>query len=234
MIKKIAARYFPFIGPFKRFIVALLYTKILSKKSFSQHQEDLYILSFLNHKGIYQGNYLDIGANHPTDISNTYLLYKHGFSGLVVEPNNELVALHRKFRKRDIQLTVGCGEKNEILEFKKLSLPVLSSFKKVIDRFDQYDARVVKSEYLPIMKLDDVTRSFNYDFFVLLSIDTEGMDLEALKGGGDTLGRTLLVLIESNSEKELRLIENFLASVHFDFLKSFECNHLFVNRNFKV
>jgi hypothetical protein len=50
--------------------------------------------------------YLDIGAHHPTRLSNTYLFYKRGFQGVVVEPDPELMGAIRRVRPRDV-----CGKR---------------------------------------------------------------------------------------------------------------------------
>ena len=60
---------------------------LLFPKSYSQLGEDLVIENHLTWLGIdihKKGFYVDIGAYHPLDGSNTYKLYKNGSSGGVV------------------------------------------------------------------------------------------------------------------------------------------------------
>jgi hypothetical protein len=45
--------------------------------------------------------YIDIGAFHPVELSNTYMLYKMGWDGDVYEPQN-YEKLYAKIRSRDI------------------------------------------------------------------------------------------------------------------------------------
>ena len=56
-----------------------------NKKTYSQFGEDLYIESFFKSQKI--GKYVDLGAFHPMRLSNTYLLYKKGWSGTNVDLN---------------------------------------------------------------------------------------------------------------------------------------------------
>ena len=56
-----------------------------SKRSYSQYGEDLIILNFFERLGFNDGFYLDIGAYHPTFISNTHLLHTKGWSGVCVD-----------------------------------------------------------------------------------------------------------------------------------------------------
>src|SRR5262245_57291508 len=52
------------------------------------------------------GFYLDVGAYHPIQLSNTYSLYCQGWRGICVEPRAEVVEEFRVFRSRDICLQV--------------------------------------------------------------------------------------------------------------------------------
>src|SRR5208337_2713547 len=65
--------------------------KFEARKSYSIEAEDLLVetvfLVVLKQYG--PGTYLDIGAAHPVQHSNTYFFYERGWSGLCVEPNPE-------------------------------------------------------------------------------------------------------------------------------------------------
>ena len=54
-------------------------------KSFSQFGEDLFIAEFFANQK--EGKYVDLGAFHPMRLSNTYLLFKKGWSGTNVDLN---------------------------------------------------------------------------------------------------------------------------------------------------
>jgi hypothetical protein len=75
MLQKLIANYFPALGKYKRYSVAYFHSFLPTKKTYSQHKEDLFILETLKLYKLDESLYVDIGANHPTDISNTYLLY---------------------------------------------------------------------------------------------------------------------------------------------------------------
>jgi hypothetical protein len=93
--------------------------------SYSQHGEDLFVLDHFQGK---PGVYLDVGASHPFRISNTYLLYQHGWRGVTVEPIPRLAQKHWRWRKQDIQLNVAAGEREQQIEFLELVPSVLSTF----------------------------------------------------------------------------------------------------------
>lgn len=77
--------------------------------TFSQHGEDLMIVNLFKLMGIDHPSYLDLGAHHPVNISNTHLLYTRGSSGVNVEANPNLFAEFMKQRDRDWNLNMGIG-----------------------------------------------------------------------------------------------------------------------------
>jgi FkbM family methyltransferase len=78
-----------------------------SQRSYSQSGEDLIIKFLFNSIGVPQPSYIDLGAHHPSHLSNTKLLYAQGSRGINVEANPELIARFRRSRRKDINLNVG-------------------------------------------------------------------------------------------------------------------------------
>jgi len=195
MLKKIKTALsatMPGVGKYKRNMVAWIDSRAKLKNTYSQHGEDLFVIEFFESKRLNKIDYVDVGANHPSDISNTYKLYRNGNRGIVIEPNQELIELHKKYRPNDIHLAVGCGESDEILEFNYSKTPVLSSFDKTV--LNNY----WKSEYLPVYKLDTIIDSIKVEKIHFLNVDVEGLDFEVLKGASSTLKKTYLVCVEAN------------------------------------
>ena len=84
-------------------------TQPKGEKSFSQAGEDLIVKFTLQFLGIPSITYLDIGANHPVRLNNTYLFYLRGCKGVLVEPNASLCERLRAVRPRDTTLAAGIG-----------------------------------------------------------------------------------------------------------------------------
>ncbi|MEZ5194836.1 MAG: hypothetical protein R2764_00075 [Bacteroidales bacterium] len=127
-MKKFIINYFPIVGIYKRFFVAFLNTILPIRSSYSQHGEDKFIVETLLGYNLEGSLYIDVGANHPSSISNTYLLYRKGYSGIIIEPNKELVRLFRIFRKRDIALMLGCSDITAVKKLFISKTPALSTF----------------------------------------------------------------------------------------------------------
>jgi FkbM family methyltransferase len=186
------------------------------------------MLEEIRSQNLSEAIYVDVGANHPSRISNTYLLYREGLRGVIVEPNPELLALHRRFRPRDIAVGVGCGERPNVAKFHVHSAPVTSSF--LESAASERGAKIVRAEYVPIMPLDTILDSIEFENVSLLSVDTEGLDAEVLSGATETLRHTFMVCVEVNTDQIETAIVNLLTP-SFELVQRFECNMIWRNRN---
>ena len=81
-----------------------IYLSNISTKSYSQYGEDLIICNYFRE---IQGNYLDIGCYHPKGISNTHLLHKKGWEGVVVDIDDYKLNLFKNRRGSKIEIIKG-------------------------------------------------------------------------------------------------------------------------------
>ena len=93
-----------------------LVSRFSNRDSYAQDGEDRFLVNTV-FAGRAAGMYLDIGASHPSRISNTWLLYKLGWSGVTVEPIERLSKLHRAWRPRDTQVQALIGEADGSMTF---------------------------------------------------------------------------------------------------------------------
>ena len=221
-MKNLVIKYIPYLGRVKRFLKALVDSKLQIKSTYSQYKEDIIVFNIIKQNNLFSFPYIDIGANHPTDISNTYLMYRNGMRGYVIEPNRELLNLHRSFRKFDKQILIGCGNENTILELKISKTPVLSSFN------DTTILNFQKAEFVPVLKLDDALLNQKLDIISFISIDVEGMNLDVLKGAKCTISKTRILCIEFESENEKQDIINELSD--FNLVLTVNCNLIFQHK----
>jgi len=67
------------------------------QQNYSQTFQDMFVLTMLNGKR--NGTFLEIGAQDPIEISNTYLLESvFGWHGISIEIDNKFSELHKKYR----------------------------------------------------------------------------------------------------------------------------------------
>ena len=58
-------------------------------------------LAWLEKNPFHKGSFIDIGAYHPTRISNTFKFYQRGSSGFAIDIGKEKESLWKRFRPRD-------------------------------------------------------------------------------------------------------------------------------------
>jgi FkbM family methyltransferase len=153
------------------------------KVSYAQCGEDLIVQYLFMTLRMTKVVYLDIGAHHPTYLSNTYLFYINGGHGVCVEPDLSLIQQFIEKRPRDIHLACGVGINNEEADFFVMSNSTLNTFSNTeVERYlsqgNQHVEKIIKTELKTIDKIIE----HNFDKCPnLISLDTEGMDYLILK-----------------------------------------------------
>jgi FkbM family methyltransferase len=173
--------------PFIKRIIPFLQARFAprgARISFSQYGEDLIMKDMLTKKRMKEFSYIDIGAHNPIFGNNTYLLYKGGGKGVLVEPNAELCTLIRKKRGRDICLNAGAGKADGEADFYSFVQSTRSTFsKEQADEHQKQTGQIPKIEKKKIVSLDSIIRThFAEKEVSLVSIDAEGLDVEILSG----------------------------------------------------
>jgi FkbM family methyltransferase len=169
-----------------------LFSKVLKKtglhpkykKSYSQCGEDLIIRFIFDVLKIKNPTYIDVGANHPFMLNNTYLFYKNGCSGINIEPNSFLIKKLKKYRKKDINLNIGVSDEEGILEFYNFEYHTMSTFSKeeANKLQNEHGFKLESIDKIKVDTLQNIIEEYcNGIFPDLLSIDVEGLDEQILK-----------------------------------------------------
>jgi FkbM family methyltransferase len=179
--------------------------------SFSQHGEDRFIFQRFMQKR--SGFYVDVGASHPYRLSNTYLLYQHGWRGVTVEPIPLLGRLHRKWRPEDILVPKAIGLAAGRLEFKEMLPSVLSTLDAETAKtyIAEGRAQLLRSYNIDVITLDQLFRDYasqqRVDF---LSLDMEGLDASIITSCNFDEVRPSVICIELNEESDrARMLTHF-------------------------
>ena len=127
------------------------------------------------------GFYIDIGCYHPLKYSQTYKLYKLGWSGINLDISKESIDLFKRYRSKDKNLNIGISTKAGLENFyfnKKISTTnsIIKDFSK--DGLNGTKKFVRKIQTQTISQLFEENNITEVDF---LKIDCEGMDLSIIK-----------------------------------------------------
>jgi FkbM family methyltransferase len=159
--------------------------------SYSQFGEDVFINDLFNDIPLKSLSYLDIGANNPEFISNTYLFYKRDFKGVLVEPNPYLCGKLKYVRPRDTVLNYGIGIDKSV---KEADFYLFSDEADGLSTFSAEEAqlweevglngatyKVERIWKIPLLDINDVIEKYFTECPDFISIDVEGWDLKILK-----------------------------------------------------
>lgn len=210
----------------------LEYYRSLFKGTYSQHGEDIFILERMGSTGFY----VDVGANDPFRISNTYGLYRAGWRGITIEPIRKLVRRHQRIRPADRQFNVGVGAENmPSLTFVEMDPHGLSTFD--LDTAAAYQrgglAKEVARYELPIRTLTSIIDEVHPISSVidLLSIDVEGLEVSVLQGIDFNKYRPRIIIVESNSpigeHAGSRQVKEILYDASYRLLQTLGANQVY-------
>ena len=179
-----------------------------NKKTFSQFGEDLFIENFfLSQK---KGIYVDLGAFHPMRLSNTYLLYKKGWSGTNVDLNPITIDLFNIARKKDKNIFCLLGDEVDLL--KNVYYEDWSAANSLTSNENLKDKKQMRTQTFESLIDQD------FDF---LNIDLEGHDYDILKTINFKRYKPKLICIEilqNCSDREN--IFKFMEQNRYDFVKN--------------
>jgi hypothetical protein len=183
-----------------------------SQKYYSQNGEDCILEKYLKEK---KGFYLDIGSGDPVRGSNTFFLYKKGWSGILIDPLTRNIFSSKILRRRDkiIQGIVGvANEKSYFFEMYPYEYST-TNIDIVNDLVVRRKGRLVKKIILDCFSVSELNLSINLDQPSLLSVDCEGLDLEVLKTIDFKISNFRVVCVEDfdfNPGSKLSAIDQYL------------------------
>lgn len=156
-----------------------------ARGSLSQEGEDMLIERLYLLPSI--GTYIDVGAGHPYRWSNTARLYRKGWSGTLVEPDQHRAALLRRFRRRDlvVEAVVGTGESTAVMAvYHDANLNTIDGdivAERAAHGLEPVSEIAIRAEALSAIQAATAARFANQ--ISLICVDTEGNDLGVLQSG---------------------------------------------------
>ena len=181
--------------------------------TYAQFGEDLILSHLFSKLNINKPTYLDIGANEPRYISNTYYFYQRGSRGVLVEPNPHLYKKLKRIRPQDIVLNTGIG----FSEISEADFFVFPDYANGLSTFSEKEARhweitgmkgmgkikVEKVIKMPLTVVDTILEKyFKNNVPDFISLDVEGLDLEILKSMNFEKFQPMAICVETMAYDE--------------------------------
>jgi hypothetical protein len=174
------------------------------RKSYSQQGEDLIVDFIFQTYKCQCKSFIDIGANHPVRLSNSYFFYKKGASGICVDPNESFKNLYKRTRPRDQFIACGItGGKSTEMPYYVMDWHEFNTFDKI---FAEETARKYKGRNsiksvidLPIINVNEFLEASAKREIDFLNLDVEGLDAQILKTWDFSLFKPKVICVESNT-----------------------------------
>ncbi len=189
------------------------------KVHFSQFGEDIVLKELLkkektkNHNGFF----VDVGCYHPKKHSNTYMLYKAGWSGINIDMEADKISLFNMARSRDWNVLAPISDKKEkvnVYRFGKFGVGSTIDYNFAVETGNAvYDTTELFSKTLNEV-IDESPHSGKQ--IDVLSIDVEGMDYRVLSSLNLEAYQPKIIIIESHH----RSIEEILDTDIYRLLKN--------------
>jgi len=203
------------------------------EESFSEHGEDLLILD-MHPK---QGFYIDVGAYDGVRLSNTYMLEQNGWRGICIEPNYDMFCKLISNRPHSfcINSAVVSPWNKSVAKFYHEPTGLMGGLKPDVESVSHhYNVAGVQEPfrgfdecYTQTITLDNAILISGIPRVDVLSIDTEGTDMEVLSGLSLNKWKPQIIICESVSNPD---IEEYLNIFKYVLYKELEINQVFVLR----
>ncbi len=200
----------------KRLLPEVLKAKLRQPRRLAPHAEETYsqegedmILRRIFH-GRPAGFYVDVGAYHPQELSNTYALYLKGWRGINMDPVPGGMKEFSRVRPRDVNLEVAVSEAAGSLTYHQFDTATVNTFSEEVARqrveygdgpHSDFKYRLIgqiKVEALPLTAILDrhLPAGQRID---LLNIDVEGHELAVLASNDWSKYPPLVIAIEDSA-----------------------------------
>ncbi|ONO43739.1 FkbM family methyltransferase [Burkholderia cenocepacia] len=168
----------------------------MSITTYAQNFEDILLWRSLGH--IPSGQYIDVGAHHPSQDSVSQLFYEHGWRGVHVEPTLECANLLRIARPDETVVQALVAEHSGMSAFHEILGTGLSTARKdIADEHHEKHGYSVRTSLVPSVTLDTLLDLAPNDDIHWLKIDVEGFELEVLSGWKKSQRRPWIIVIEA-------------------------------------
>jgi FkbM family methyltransferase len=175
---------------------------------YSSHEEELIVRDFFHDRR--DGIFLDVGAGHYRDRSNTYYLEQHlGWSGIAIDAQAKFAADYKTHRPRTRYFALFVSDRSN--ERARLFIGQTDLFSSFDRRFTEGYVPITGVENVPTITLNDLLTTQGIDRIDFVSMDIELAEPKALAGFDIARYHPQLVGIEAHPEVRQPILNYFQA-----------------------
>jgi FkbM family methyltransferase len=182
--------------------------------TFSQYGEDRVLQHLLPGS---TGCFVDVGAHHSRRLSNTYALYRRGWSGVAIDPSEAAARSFARDRPRDrfVQQAVGSVDSEATFyRFEESAFDTLDV--EVKEQRTKAGHLLVGESKVSVRRLDTILDAVlpQGTRIDLMSIDVEGRDADVIRSNDWDRWRPSIVCVEALEGAE-RAVEHAILAVGY-------------------
>ena len=140
-----------------------------------------------------RGFFVEVGANEPRTLSQTWELEQRGWTGVLIEPQPDLAKSLRRERSAKV-FAVACSSRRNAGS--QMTLHLAGSHSSFDAGLNLVEVKPGGSIKVPVRTLDDILAEANAPSIDFVSIDVEGHEPDVLDGFSLSDWRPRLILIE--------------------------------------
>jgi FkbM family methyltransferase len=184
--------------------------------SYSQFGEDITATNLL--RNLKTGFYVDIGAHHPLQHSNTALLHIRGWQGVNVEPMRRGIRLFRRYRPHATNVRAAIHNDADSVTLYKFRKGLANTISERRAKTLSTSKKTEGEEVVPALSLNNVFERHVPDGVKVnyLTVDIEGYDTEAILAFDLDKYHPDVVCIEIHRPDMMTLGENPVVRHMFD------------------
>ncbi len=187
-------------------VLSCSFTRLI-RDSYSQYGEDLVLDKLTGHSKT--GVFIDVGAYHPQSKSNSYRFSRRGWTCINVEPSPANFQGFVTVRPRDTNLLCGVSDHCGVMAFYEFDEPTRGTFSRKESEINaQNGYKHLATREIPVVTLQHLFDTHAPQGVDILSVDTEGHEMEVLNGNDWSRCRPKVLCIESYDADERTLKRN--------------------------
>jgi hypothetical protein len=205
--------------------------------SFSQMGEDRVIDHCAYYMEPSAGYYIDVGCYDPVHYSNTFLLWKRGFTGINIDIDEAKIARFNEKRPNDINLCAYISDKEAVMDALEFSFSDLNRLVPhgEVNPISVNGEKPIRIRKCVTQRLDSIVASSVYANrpCILLNIDCEGLDENVLEGADLPSLNPFLICIEAHGQSSRERLESRLTKQGYRNIAFMKYSLLYMNDNWK-
>lgn len=172
---------------------------------------------------------VEVGAGPTEYFSMSKHFRDSGWRCICIDPNPKYVNEHKKMRHEIYQVACSYEEKESTFKIVETSWSDGLSFSAIDVKYTLPEVHKIEEIKVKVTKLDTLLNNLNINNVDLVSVDTEGWEIEVMKGFDVKKYQPKVVVLENYLHSEDYV--PYMESIGYNLLNKIQYNYIFCKNN---